>query len=93
MKRIQRKGIAPLNDEKLAVVLFDVGFVLTLVSMVIGPFGISNWAIMLAGIACCLALGAMAIAFEGWNIPPDDTEIPQQPVEQKTEDVQNVSKQ
>lgn len=82
-----------MNDEKLAVVLFDVGFALMLVSMVIGPFGISNWAIMLAGIACCLALGAMAIAFEGWNIPPEDSETPEQPEKQETEDVRNVSKQ
>jgi hypothetical protein len=82
-----------LDDEKLAVILFDVGFVLTLASMVIGPFGINNWAIMLAGIACCLALGAMAIAFEGWNIPPEDAQTVEQSETKQINDAQNVSKQ
>ncbi len=79
-----------MNDEKLAVVLFDVGFVLTLVSMVIGPFGIDNWAITLAGIACCLALGAMVIAFEGWDDVPSgvqpEGEHPAQPLDDSSED-------
>lgn len=81
-----------MNDEKLAVVLFEVGFVLALVSMVIGPFGIDNWAITLAGIACCLALGAMVIAFEGWDMPSGqqpEGEQPAQPQEDSTEDTQD----
>lgn len=58
-----------MSDEKLALVLFDIGFVLMLISMVIGPFGIINWALTTAVIACCLALGAIAIAFQGWDAP------------------------
>jgi hypothetical protein len=82
-----------LDDEKLAVILFDIGFVMTLASMVIGPFGITNWAIMFAGIACCLALGAMAIAFEGWDVPPEDMQLPEQFEKPETDNVQDVSKQ
>ncbi|WBY63563.1 MAG: hypothetical protein ACFWUD_01700 [Thermocaproicibacter melissae] len=82
-----------MDDEKLAVILFDIGFVMTLASMVIGPFGITNWAIMLAGIACCLALGAMAIAFEGWDVPPEDVQVPEPTEEQDTNNRQDVSRQ
>lgn len=80
-----------MNDEKLAVILFDVGFVLALVSMVIGPFGIENWAITLAGIACCLALGAMVIGFEGWDAPPEQQpeEEPVEPQAAQTEDTRD----
>lgn len=61
-----------MSDEKLALVLFDIGFVLTLVSMVIGPFGIENWAVTTASIACCLALGVIVIAFQGWDDRPGE---------------------
>ena len=62
-----------MSDEKLALILFDIGFALMLVSMVIGPFGSAdNWAVTTAGIACCLALGVIVIAFQGWDVPPDE---------------------
>ncbi len=70
-----------MSDEKLAVVLFDIGFVLMLVSMVVGPFGTAdNWAITAAGIACCLALGVIVIAFQGWDVPESE-----QPEENRSE--------
>ena len=78
-----------MSDEKLAFALFDIGFALMLVSMVIGPFGIDNWAVTTAGIACCLALGVIVIAFQGWDVPSD--EQPEdirknEPQEQKKDD-------
>lgn len=73
-----------MSDEKLALVLFDIGFALMLVSMVIGPFGnADNWAVTTAGIACCLALGVIVIAFQGWDVPPDE-----QPEDIQTDDPQ-----
>ena len=64
-----------MSDEKLALVLFDIGFALMLVSMVIGPFGsMDNWAVTTAGIACCLALGVIVIAFQGWDAPLEEPE-------------------
>lgn len=59
-----------MSDEKLAHVLFCIGFALTLVSMVIGPYGIENWAVTAASIACCLALGVIVIAFQSWDDVP-----------------------
>lgn len=61
-----------MSDGKMALILFDVGFILMLASMVLGPFGVINWAVTTAVAACCLALGAMSIAFEGWDSPQDD---------------------
>lgn len=64
-----------MNDEKLALVLFDIGFLLMLASMVIGPFGINNWALTTAGIACCVALASIAIAFQDWDAPEEPTQV------------------
>jgi hypothetical protein len=69
-----------MSDEKLALVLFDIGFALMLVSMVIGPFGIENWAVTTASIACCLALGVIVIAFQGWDGQPGEN-----PTESRTD--------
>jgi hypothetical protein len=62
-----------MSDGKMAFILFDVGLILMLASMVLGPFGVINWAVTAAVAACCLALGAMSIAFEGWDSPQDDS--------------------
>lgn len=67
-----------MSDEKLALVLFDIGFVLLLASMVLGPFGFTNCAVTAAAIACCMALGAMSIAFQGWDIPPEEEKAPEE---------------
>lgn len=56
-----------MSDGKLSLVLFDIGFVLMLISMVIGPFGITNWALSAAAAACFLALAAMSFAFQCWD--------------------------
>jgi hypothetical protein len=60
-----------MSDERLALLLFDIGFVLMLISMVIGPFGIQNWALTTAVVACFLALAAISIAFQDWLGPED----------------------
>ena len=76
-----------MSDEKLALVLFYIGFVLMLVSMVIGPFGITNWAVTTAAIACCLALGTIVIAFQGWDIPPEQPkDVPENKPQDQAED-------
>lgn len=66
-----------MSDTKLAMIFFEVGLVLTLISMVIGPFGITDWAIACALVACFVALGGMYFAFSGWDEP--DKEIKETP--------------
>jgi hypothetical protein len=64
-----------MSDGKLSVGFFEVGIVLTLVSMVLGPFEITSWAIAAAAVACFVALAGMYLAFSSWN-EPDELELP-----------------
>lgn len=63
-----------MSDGKLAASFFEIGMVLTLVSMVLGPFEITSWAIAAAAVACFVALVGMYLAFSSWN-EPDEPEI------------------
>ncbi len=60
-----------MSDGRMALNFFEVGLVLTLVSMVLGPFEITEWAIAAALVACFVALGGMYLAFSSWNEPDD----------------------
>ncbi len=73
-----------MSDGKLAVSFFEIGMVLTLVSMVLGPFEVTSWAIAAAAVACFVALAGMYLAFSSWNEPDEpeiseDVEKPQNP--------------
>lgn len=69
-----------MSDGKMAVNFFEIGLVLALVSMVLGPFGITEWAIAAAVVACFVALAGIYLAFSSWDEPD---ELPAQ--EQKKE--------
>lgn len=60
-----------MSDGKLAVCFFEVGLVLALISMVLGPFQITRWALASAVCACFLALAGISFAFTSWNEPDD----------------------
>lgn len=77
-----------MTDGKMAVNFFEVGLVLTLASMVLGPFEITEWAIAAAIVACFIAIGGMYLAFSSWN-EPDDPGPEVTDMEQKTEQPEN----
>lgn len=60
-----------MSDGKLASCFFYIGLVLALVSMVLGPFEITRWAIAAAVCACFIALAGMSFAFTSWEEPDD----------------------
>ena len=60
-----------MSDSKMAVIFFEIGLVLTLVSCVLGPFGITGWAIACAVTACFLACIGLFLAVAGWKEPDD----------------------
>lgn len=68
-----------MTDGKMAISFFVIGLGLTLASMVLGPFEITEWAIAAAVVACFLALAGMYLAFWSWN-EPDEPEQPAQPI-------------
>ena len=72
-----------MSDGNLAGLFFEIGLVLTLVSMVLGPFEITNWALAAASIACFLALAGMYLAFSSWN-EPDEQEALEEPQDSET---------
>jgi hypothetical protein len=80
-----RKKIKKMSDERLALLLFDIGFILMLISMVIGPFGITRWALTTAVVACFLALAAIAIGFQGWDENPEEDNVPPDRIENSRE--------
>ncbi|MDF1493316.1 hypothetical protein [Caproiciproducens sp. CPB-2] len=65
-----------MSDGKLAVLFFEAGIVLTLISMVLGPFEITGWALACASVACFVALAGMYLAFCSWNEPDEEDEPP-----------------
>lgn len=65
-----------MTDGKMAVLFFEIGLALTLASMVLGPFEITEWAISAAVVACCLALAGMYLAFWSWKEPEETSEEP-----------------
>ena len=58
-----------MSDGKLAVCFFEIGLVLALISMVLGPFQITRWALAAAVCACFVALAGISFAFTSWNEP------------------------
>nr|WP_319487427.1 hypothetical protein [uncultured Caproiciproducens sp.] len=67
-----------MSDGKLATLFFEVGIVLTLISMVLGPFEITGWALATAAVACFVALAGMYLAFSSWD-EPDVEELAEEP--------------
>lgn len=66
-----------MSDGRMALNFFEIGLVLALVSMVLGPFGVTDWAIAAAVVACFIALAGMYLAFSSWDEP--DELSPQEP--------------
>lgn len=58
-----------MSDETFAYLLFGIGFALMIASMILGPFGVTNWSIFTAGVACCCALAAASVGFLTWEEP------------------------
>ncbi|NLJ30406.1 MAG: hypothetical protein GX424_02180 [Clostridiales bacterium] len=73
-----------MSDGRMALNFFEIGLVLTFISMVLGPFGVTEWAIASALVACVLALAGICLAFSSWDEPDDESSQR----EQKTEAVQ-----
>lgn len=61
-----------MTDSKIAKIFFEIGIALTLVSMVIGPFDITDWSVACGATAGFLALAGMYFAFQSWNEDDDE---------------------
>ena len=64
-----------MSNERLAMLFFDVGLVLAMIAMVIGPFGITNWALTAGVVSCSFAIASICLSFLSW----DEWENPQAP--------------
>lgn len=77
-----------MSDGKLAMIFFECGLILTLVSMVLGPFEITSWAIATAAVACFVALAGMYLAFSSWKEPDE----PEEAAPDERQNLQEVKK-
>lgn len=68
-----------MSNERLAMLFFDIGLVLAMISMVIGPFGITNWALTTGVVACFFGIASLCLSFLSWDewMTPDkpDSEL------------------
>ena len=56
-----------MSSHKFSMILIGLALGLTLVSMVIGPFDIINWALTTAVLACFFALASLAVSMQNWE--------------------------
>ncbi len=56
-----------MSSHKFSMILIFLALALTLVSMVIGPFGIVSWALTTAVLACFFALASIAVSMQSWE--------------------------
>lgn len=56
-----------MKNTGIAMFLFVLGMLLTMMSMVLGPFGITQWSIAAAVTACVFALMGMYFAYQSWQ--------------------------
>ena len=56
-----------MSSHTFSMILIVLALGLTLISMVIGPFGIVNWALTTAVAACFFALASLAVSMQSWE--------------------------
>lgn len=56
-----------MSSHRFSLILIFLALGLTLISMVIGPFGIVNWALTTAVVACFFALASVIVSMQSWE--------------------------
>ena len=56
-----------MSNERLAMLLFDIGLILAMISMVIGPFEITSWALTTGVVACFFGIASLCLGFLCWD--------------------------
>lgn len=59
-----------MSDSKMAMLFFEIGLALTLISCVLGPCGVEDWSIACAVVAGFLSIGGIYLAFGDWEEEP-----------------------
>ncbi|MCI1966241.1 MAG: hypothetical protein LKJ17_08965 [Oscillospiraceae bacterium] len=69
-----------MSNERLAMIFFNIGLILTLISMALGPIQITNWALTTGVVACFFAIASLCLAFLSWDewVQQDRTAHPAQ---------------
>lgn len=72
-----------MSNEKLAMLFFDIGLVLALIAMVLGPFEITNWALTCGVVACFFAVASLCLGLLSWE---DEEDVPEEESSEKPQD-------
>lgn len=73
-----------LSDSRIAKTFFEISIVLTLASMVLGPYDITDWSIACAATAGFLAVAGMYFAFLSWDEADNEPEVQEYSAPQET---------
>jgi hypothetical protein len=68
-----------MSNERLAMLFFDIGLVLAMIAMMIGPFEITSWALTAGVVSCAFAIASVCLGFLSW----DEWENPEPPAQDK----------
>ncbi|WP_195984600.1 hypothetical protein [Clostridium sp. D33t1_170424_F3] len=66
-----------MTDHKLSFIFYEVGTILCLVAMVLGPAGIENWSVAASIVAVFLACTGIYLAFSSWTDSPRGRPTPE----------------
>lgn len=58
-----------MSDHKLSFIFFEIGMILCVVAMVLGPVGIEIWSVACSAVAIFLACVGLYLAFCSWSEP------------------------
>lgn len=73
-----------MSDHKLAFIFFEIGMILCVVAMILGPVGIDVWSVAFSAVAIFLACAGTYLAFCSWK-EPDDPKRGKQAIDQGEE--------
>lgn len=60
-----------MSDHKLAFIFFEIGMILCVVAMILGPIGIEVWSVACSAVAIFLACAGIYLAFCSWDSAPE----------------------
>lgn len=79
-----------MDSGKLAMLLFDAGFLFMLAAMILGPFEVTDWSLVFGIIACLFGVASFVLGLQYWDeLEEQDLQME---AEKQTPDKQTLNK-
>lgn len=56
-----------MDSGKLAMLLFEAGFLFMLASMILGPFEVADWSLVFGIVACLFGVASIVLGLQHWD--------------------------